>query len=228
MLMLSQEKSREDALNPSRETPRKERAEFMRDWNEQTLAHILRRERLEGETEGNEHGQGGEETEQVHGEEEPEDVAGEEPGPSLHTPAKQWEMGMGKARRMDWNDRMKTELLRVWIQKTANPMVRADKAKGKAEYRTQMIPLLEEGVGILVGDDRLTLKSLVTSPDTLAQMLGGTAKGKGLSGQRGKDIGKCGLVSIIDEFLEDKEDKSVEFVRASCQDILDFASKYAK
>ena len=228
MLMLSQEKAREDALNPSRETPRKERAEFMRDWNEQTLAHILRKERLEGETEGNEHGQRGEEPEVVHGEEqgveEPEDVAGEEPGPSLHTPAKQWDSGT--ARRMEWNDRMKIELLRVWIQKTANPMVRADRPKGKSEYKTQMRPLLQEGVGILVGDERLKLSSFVSDIDTLAQMLQGTAKGKGLSGQRGKDIGKCGLVSIIDEFLENKEDKSVNFVRAHCQDILDFAKDH--
>ena len=35
----------------------------------------------------------------------------------------------------------------------------------------------------------------------------------------GKASGKGGLVHILDEWLEDKEDKSVEFLKSSCEEI---------
>ena len=44
-----------------------------------------------------------------------------------------------------------------------------------------------------------------------------------MTGQKGKAPGKGGLVHIIDEWLEDKEDKSIAFVRESCDDIIQFA-----
>ena len=138
---------------------------------------------------------------------------------ALHTPAKQWE-GAGK---WIWNDEMKIELLRIWIQKTADPMVRASTVTGKSVYMKQLRPLLQQGVGIQIGDERLTLSSLVSGEDTLAQLLQGSQKGKGLSGQRDRAIGQAGLVHIIDEWLENKEEKSKEYVKAHCQDILAFA-----
>ena len=86
-----------------------------------------------------------------------------------------------------------------------------------------MRTLLDEGV--VVRGDKLRLDTLVSEKhgvDTLAGMLQGVQK-KGLSGQKQKKPGKRGLVHLIDEWLEDKEDKSVEFVRASCDQILDYA-----
>ena len=118
---------------------------------------------------------------------------------------------------------MKIELLRILIQKTADPMVRASTITGKSVYMKQLRPLLQQGVGIQIGDERLTLSSLVSGEDTLAQMLQGTQKRKGLSGQRDRAIGQAGLVYIIDEWLENKEEKSKEYVKAHCKDILAFA-----
>ena len=88
-----------------------------------------------------------------------------------------------------------------------------------------MRTLLEEGVGIMVRGEKLRLNTLVSEKhgvDTLAGMLQGVQK-KGLSGQKGKTPGKGGLVHLIDEWLEDKVDKSIEYVRGSCDQILDFA-----
>ena len=48
---------------------------------------------------------------------------------------------------------------------------------------------------------------------------------KGRSGQKGKASGKGGLVHILDEWLEDKEDKSVEFLKSSCEEIINHAKE---
>ena len=137
-----------------------------------------------------------------------------------HTPAKAWE-----GESLKWTDEMKLELLRVWIVKTENPMLRADTPSGKSVFKEPMRTLMDEGVGILVRGDKVRLDTLVSEKhgvDTLAGMLQGVQR-KGLSGQRQKTPGKGGLVHLIDEWLEDKEDKSGEFVRASCDEILEYA-----
>ena len=53
-------------------------------------------------------------------------------------------------------------------------------------------------------------------------MLQGVQK-KGLSGQKSKAPGKGGLVHILDEWLEGKEDKSVDFIRKSWEEIVQYA-----
>ena len=110
-------------------------------------------------------------------------------------------------------------------------MLRAETANGKGVYKQPIRDLMEEGAGILVRGEKVTLKSLVSEKygaDTLAGILQGIQK-KGLSGQRGKASGKGGLVHILDEWLEDKEDKSVEFIKSSCEEIIDYAKeKYCK
>ena len=226
-LMLSQQEARESQLQVA--APAKDARHFLAERKAKTLAYIeLRREAsqegqvAEPSQEGadlagaSRAGPAPEPTEPVQGGE----------GEALHTPAKQWE-GTGK-RLWKWNNEMKMELLRVWIQKTQDPMVRASKATptGKSVYMRQIKPLLKQGVGIQIGDEKFTLSSLVSETsgeDTLAQMLQGVHKGKGLSGQRDRAIGQAGLVHIIDEWLDDKGEKSKEYVKAHCKDILAFA-----
>ena len=149
--------------------------------------------------------------------EEPAEEPVEEPPQALHTPAKEW----NECDRVQFTDVMKLELLRVWIVKTENALIRASTSSGKAPFIKQRLPLLEEGVGIMVGVEKFRLISLAKA-DSLAQILQGIGK-KGLSGQKMKPPGMGGLVHIIDEWLADKEDKSLEFVRSSCEEILDYA-----
>ena len=220
-LMLSQQEARESQLQVA--APAKDARHFLAERKAKTLAYIeLRRG-------ASQDGQAAEPSQ------EEADLAGAsqagpaaeptEPMQALHTPAKQWE-GTGK-RLWKWNDEMKIELLRIWIQKTDDPMVRASKATGKSVYMKQIRPLLKQGVGIQIGDEKFILSTLLSETngeDTLAQILQGVHKGKGLSGQRDRPIGRSGLVHIIDEWLDETGgEKSKEYVKAHCKDILAFA-----
>ena len=123
--------------------------------------------------------------------------------------------------RVTWTDVMKIELLRLWISKVPNPMVRSTTLSGKGPFKNQLKPLLQNGVTMLVDGENYIL-STMSEADTLAQFLQGVQK-KGLSKQKAKAAGTGGLVHIIDEWLEGKDDRSIDYVRSSCEEIINYA-----
>ena len=212
--ILSQEEQREALLSETGNTPRKTIDDIMEERRQISLADIKRRREIAlqlavGETD-------------IEQQLEDPGLAGgtseDDPAKELQSQAKDYQ---GEV-KIHWNNEMKLELLRVWIEKTENPMIRSDKPAGKGVYMRQMKPLLELGTGINWEGQMFTLRSIVKSADTLAQFLQGVS-GKGLSGQKRKAPGKGGLVHIIDEWLKDKADKSVDFIRSSCEEILAYA-----
>ena len=119
---------------------------------------------------------------------------GEEDAPALGTPTKNWDTKSPK-----WTDSMKLELLRLWIIKSENPLVRSEDISGKGVYKIPIREMMEEGVGIKVEGQKYSLQSLVSvryGVDTLAGILQGV-QGKGFSGQRSKDLGKGGLGYLL-------------------------------
>ena len=206
---LAKERAREALLNEIDGRPVVS-ADIVAERNRQTLAQLQERSRQRRRVE----------EEQAVGD-DPEQGAEEVvPVPALHSPAKAWDEESPK-----WSNEMKLELLRVWICKSPNPMVRADTPSGKGVYKEPMKELMEQAMGITVSGEKFTLKSLVSERhgvDTLAGMLQGVQK-KGLSGQKSKAPGKGGLVHILDEWLEGKEDKSVDFIRKSWEEIVQYA-----
>ena len=119
---------------------------------------------------------------------------------------------------------MKLELLRIWIEKVEDPMVRALTVSGKGPYKKQLKPLIEKGVPIVVDGETFNLATIITDTDTLAQFLQGI-KSKGLSGQKNKAAGTGGLVHIIDEWIQGKEDTSLGFKRSSVDEIVQYAKE---
>ena len=142
-LFLAKEQAWKALLNVAGLTPRKGVTEYMEERSTITLAALEQRKqkRLRPVTE---------DPAEVLGEEpadEPAEEPAEEPPQALHTPAKEW----NECDRVQFTDVMKLELLRVWIVKTENALIRASTPSGKAPFIKQMLPLLEEGVGIMVG-----------------------------------------------------------------------------
>jgi hypothetical protein len=91
-----------------------------------------------------------------------------------------------------------------------------------------MEPLIREGAGIMLGEEKVKLSSLVNEKngsDLLAQILAGLNK-KGLPKMKDLPAGQGGLVNCLDEWLDGQQNKSVEFVRANADNIVEFASKY--
>jgi hypothetical protein len=129
-----------------------------------------------------------------------------------------------------WLDPLKLELLREYIKGAPEPLSRSSFPTGKAAHLNNLRAMRKAGVGIMIpGDTEKTmLFSLVSAKsgeDTLAQFLQGV-RGKGFSGQRNKPPGQGGLVNCIDEWLQGQEDKSVEHIRASVEEILHHAAQY--
>ena len=128
-----------------------------------------------------------------------------------------------------WSDHMKLELLREYIRKAENPLERAPTVGGKAVYKKQLKVMLKNGDGILLEGEtvKTKLSSLVSNTngsDTLAQFLIGAGK-KGLAGQRGMPFGQGGLVNIIDEWMAEQGERSVD-IRQEVDKIVTFAKKY--
>ena len=212
-LMLSQQENKEKQLcadNPDRRT----KEQFLAERRVKTLAYIEKRN---------------------------EDRAQESEGPST---ARSWiaesttpqapstadggDKSLGKdwdrTGRVHWSDSMKLELLRIWIEKVEDPMVRALTVSGKGPYKKQLKPLIEKGVPIVVDGETFNLATIITDTDTLAQFLQGI-KSKGLSGQKNKAAGTGGLVHIIDEWIQGKEDTSLGFIRSSVDEIVQYAKE---
>ena len=122
-----------------------------------------------------------------------------------------------------WTDDMKLQLLAEYCQYAHDPLARATTETGKGKIRTQLQSMIDLGTcGVYVDGEKASLGNW--SADGMSQLF----QMRGLSGQpkfkKGQNT-RCGLVHIIDQFLDGKT-ASIELVRNSVEEIKDIARGY--
>ena len=115
------------------------------------------------------------------------------------------------------DDQFKLKFLRKYILHAPDLFVRASSRTGKADYLRNLRAMEEKRVGIKL-DGETYLLSSVAVMDTLAQYL----SFKGFSKQPPME----GLLKVLDEWLREQEDKTLNSIRANIGSFILYAKKY--
>ena len=123
--------------------------------------------------------------------------------------------------RVEWDDRMKTYMLRLYVQQAEDPLVRAPTLMGRACYRRQLVDIWKEATIIHKGNE-LRVKEIITLNSLAVHF-----SIAGLNGQKAWGKNKTGLVHIIDKVMKNLPVKTVEIVREREDQIIELAMELA-
>ena len=122
-----------------------------------------------------------------------------------------------------WDDELKLEFLRRYMMNAPDPLRRSPPKfpKGKSAYKSNLIAMEQAKVEVTMsgGQENFLLFSLVSSWDTLAQYL----QFKGLEGQKNLPAPQSGLLALMDLWLEEQEDMSMQKLRENADNLVEFA-----
>ena len=123
-----------------------------------------------------------------------------------------------------WDDELKLEFLKQYMINAPDPLKRSPPqfSKGKSAYKSNLLAMEQAMVEVTMSGENFLLFSLVSSWDTLAQFL----QFKGLEGQKKLPAPQSGLLALVDLWIEEQADRSMQNLREKADQLVEFARHY--